>query len=413
MKFAQMALRNLSRNRRRSLISLLVVGAGTIGLLLTAGFIRFSFDGLREAIIHGGLGHLEVATAAAVDDREASSDRPLIHGLSDWEELRREVESVEHVTGAGAMVHLMGIVQAGESSASFLGTGVEPDRERRMGFTTKMISGDPLADEGPEAGSDTVLLGRGVAESLGVEAGDWVTLLAMTPDGMLNALDMEVRGIITTGVQDLDTRFLKLHIKSAQRLLETDLVSDLVIGLEETRWTAATRAELENRLAGQTPELRVVDWRQRAPFYDQVRSLYAGIFWFLGSIIFVLVVLSTSNTLMMSVMERVREFGTLLAIGTSRRQIAAIVVFEAIWLGLLGAVLGDFAGFVLIHGINSMKIMMPPPPGAVSGIDLQLAVVPEAFGGAIVLMLVVLTLASIVPTVKAVRLRIVDALGHV
>src|SRR6185503_18581760 len=64
MKFAIIALRNLSRHRRRTLLSLLVIAAGAVAVILTGGFIRFSFDGLREAIIHGGLGHLELMPAA-------------------------------------------------------------------------------------------------------------------------------------------------------------------------------------------------------------------------------------------------------------------------------------------------------------------------------------------------------------
>src|SRR5262245_30477034 len=92
-----------------------------------------------------------------------------------------------------------------------------------------------------------------------------------------------------------------------------------------------------------TDSLVITDRRARAPFYGQVRALYSGIFWFLGGIVFVLVCLATSNTLLMSVMERVREFGTLRAIGTGRGQVALMVLLEALWLGLVGALVGDAA----------------------------------------------------------------------
>jgi putative ABC transport system permease protein len=115
----------------------------------------------------------------------------------------------------------------------------------------------------------------------------------------------------------------------------------------------------------------------------------------------------------MSILERVRELGTLLAIGTGRGQLAALVLWEALWLGLLGGLAGSGLGFVAIVGLNALRIEMPPPPGATSPIDLRLAVVPEAFVGTIVLMLVVLVLAAVVPIVRTLRLRIVEALGHV
>ena len=165
--------------------------------------------------------------------------------------------------------------------------------------------------------------------------------------------------------------------------------------------------------AVRTPPLAVTPWSERAVFYEQVRNLYRGIFWFLGSIVFVLVVLAASNTLAMTVFERVRELGTMRAIGTGRGQLAKLILAEALWLGLLGAAAGCVGGYLLTLGINSAGLQMPPPPGAVDPIDLQLALVPEAFLGALLLMIVVLTFAALPPIVRAVRLSIVEALGHV
>ena len=98
MKFAGFALRNLARNRRRTALSLAIVAAGTVGLLLTAGFVAFSFDGLREAMIHGGLGHLEVASAAEVEARgKAALDRSAANGIEGWSEVRERLEGVPKV----------------------------------------------------------------------------------------------------------------------------------------------------------------------------------------------------------------------------------------------------------------------------------------------------------------------------
>src|SRR5262249_54914891 len=127
------------------------------------------------------------------------------------------------------------------------------------------------------------------------------------------------------------------------------------------------------------------------------RNLYVGIFTFLGAVIVVLVVLAASNTLLMAVLERTRELGTLRAIGTSRGQVAAIVVLEALWLGLLGSAAGALLGLLATLAINAAHLSMPPPPGAVDPITVELALVPEAFAGAVALMLVVLALAAALP----------------
>jgi putative ABC transport system permease protein len=413
VKLALLALRNLSRNRRRTLISLLVVATGTVALVLTAGFIAFSFRGLEGALIRGGLGHLEVAAVVA-PGMAGRLDRPPSAALSDWRPLRARLAGLPGVDAVGANVHLMGMASTpGGASASFVGVGSEPDRERAMGFTTRLRAGSPLADAAPPEGEDTVLLARGLAESLGVQMGDAVTLLALAPDGMLNALDVRVAGILTTGVQDLDTRFLKMHLTTAQRLLQTEAVSDLLITLARGVSLEAGRRRVETAVAGTRPPLAVVDWRARAPFYGQVRNLYLGIFWFLGTVILVLVVLSASNTLLMAVLERTREIGTLRAIGTSRAQVAGIVLLEALWLGLLGAALGSLLGWLAMLAINAADLKMPPPPGAVDPIDLELAMVPEAFLGALGLMLLVLALAAAVPVARAVRLRVAEALASV
>jgi putative ABC transport system permease protein len=413
MKFAVIALRNLARNRRRSLLSLLIVAAGTIGTLLTTGFIRFSFEGLREAIIHGGIGHIEVVPRSGLAESGPSAERSGLPGMTGWQELRSEIEAMPHVLAAGAVVQFTGMISKGERSAAVFAVADEPERERRMRFEVKLRGGTGLPDAPPSEGEDAVLLGTALARGLGAGTGDVLTLLSITTDGTLNALDLRVAGLITTGLQDVDSRIVRMHLASAQRLLGTPNITSLVVGLDDTARTAEVQAELERRLRGRQPSLAVVDWKTRVPFYGQVESLYLGIFWFLGSVIFVLVCLSTSNTLMMSVMERVREIGTLLAIGTSRAQVAAIVLLEALWIGLLGALAGDLLGIALVAAINALGIQMPPPPGATGGIELRLATQPGDFAAGIALMLVILGIAAAVPVSISVRLRIADALRHV
>lgn len=415
MRWLAMALRNLARNRRRTLISLLVVATGTMALLLTAGFIVFNFRGLEQALVRGGLGHLEIAAASAATAGGAGQlDRPVSDALADWANLRTRVEALPEVRAAGANVHLMGMASTpGGKSASFVAVGAEPERERAMGFTTKLRAGAPLPDAPPAEGDDAALLARGLAASLGVGPGDSITLLALTPDGSLNALDVRVAGILTTGVQDLDTRFAKLHLATAQRLLQTESVSDLLVMLRDDVPLARGKDAVDRAVDGHRPPLAVVDWKARAPFYEQVRNLYLGIFWFLGSVILVLVVLSASNTLLMAVLERTRELGTLRAIGTSRAQVAAIVLLEALWLGLLGGALGSLLGWLATLAINASHLQMPPPPGAVDPIDVELAFVPSAFAGTLLLMLVVLAVAAAVPIARATRLRVAEALTAV
>ena len=246
-------------------------------------------------------------------------------GIDDWQAVRDRVERLPHVVAVQANLHLMGMIQKpGGDSVSFVGVGVEPEREQRMGFETKVREGRSLAAATPAEGEGEVVLALGLAAALGRQAGRYPDPAGSQPGRHAERSRRRVAGLVTTGVQELDTRYLKLHLATGQRLLATDRVSNLLVGLDDT---AATGSQPGRGRAGarraDAPPLAVTPWEKRAAFYSQVRNLYLGIFWFLGSIVFVLVVLATSNTLVMTVMERVREIGTLRAIGTAPGQIAA------------------------------------------------------------------------------------------
>jgi putative ABC transport system permease protein len=402
-------LRNLARNRRRTALALLVVAAGASALLLTAGYVRDSFHGMREAFVHGGLGHLEVSPANAASEG-AGLERPTLPSFAEWRATRATVESQAHVVGASGVIVLHGLVARDDRSLPFVGTGFETDREARMDMRARVKSGGPLPEAPPREGEDGVLLGLGLARQIGAGVGDVVTLTALAENGFLNALDVRVVGLVTTGVRDLDLRFLRVHLVTAQRLLGTDAVSSVIVMLDDTERTEDVR----NVLAGQLGHaFAVSDWQERAAFYGQVRTLYRGLFTFLCSVVLVLICLSSSNTLLMAVTERTREFGALLALGTSGGQLVAMIVMESAWLGLIGGALGCVLGFGMAALIHALGVEVPPPPGAVDGFLLRLEIAPYDPLWVIGLMTVILMASAVVPAIRVLRLRIVEALAHV
>jgi putative ABC transport system permease protein len=144
-----------------------------------------------------------------------------------------------------------------------------------------------------------------------------------------------------------------------------------------------------------------------------VRGLFSGIFGFLGIIITVLVVLSAGNAMTMTVMERVQEIGTLMAVGTTRRRIMGMFVVEGLGLGAIGGGAGLALGYALAVGLTGAGIRMPPPPTFTTGFPLVISVVPALYAGVLALMIVTLGVAAVLPAARAARLRITDALGHV
>lgn len=400
----KLALRNIFRNRRRSAITLAVIVFGAVGLILFGGYKAVTFRGLRESTIRGRLGHLQVFGAG----HEKGSQKPLEHALENVAVIGAAIENDPRVESTAAQITLMGLISNGDKSETFVATAVEPAKDRNM-RGQRLVEGTLLPDHEPDA----VLLGKGLAASMNAKPGDYLTLMSPTVTGSLNAMDVRVAGIIQTGVKELDERAVKMPIAGAQGLLQTTKVERLLVFLRETETTAAVRKDLEQLFVQRKWGLEMKSWSELASFYHQVVLLYNGIFGFLGLILFGVVIFSVANTIVMSILERTREIGTLMAIGTTRGRIWRMFFLEGLMTGLLGGLLGLAAGALLATIINHGNVMLPPPPGYTVGYRLQILLQPPVLTAAFLIAVVTSTLSSILPALKASRLKIVDALGHI
>jgi putative ABC transport system permease protein len=154
-------------------------------------------------------------------------------------------------------------------------------------------------------------------------------------------------------------------------------------------------------------------WIDLADYYKQVRTMFNGIFLFMGVIVFFMVLMSSVNTLLMAMFERTREIGTMLAMGTPRAWIIALFMVEASLLGIFGAILGLAAGNLFGALLNGSGFHLPPPPGYTVPIPFRILHVPALMIGSSILVIVSLAAASILPAIRASRLQIAEALAHV
>jgi putative ABC transport system permease protein len=406
MRLILFAIRNLGRNKRRSAAILSLVALGSAALLVAGGYAAANFTGLRERTIRNGVGHLQVSARGPNE----ADDAPLAEGLDNVDSLRASILRDPRVRAVAARLEFTGLASTSDQSVAVIGRGVEPtDEYGAAGFAPRMVEGRRVGNgDGHEA-----MAAAGLARSLKLKAGDRLTLMAATVDGAINGLDTTIVGIYTTGVRELDERSLVVRLDTAQALLVTSRVSRVVVVLHRTEDTPAVGAALAAGLGAGRSTLRIRPWSDLATFYYQVRGLFTGIFTFLGIIITVLVILSAGNAMTMTVMERVREIGTLMAVGTSRLRIMTMFVIEGLTLGTLGGLLGLAAGYALATGLTRAGIQMPPPPTFTTGFPLQIAVVPALYASVLLAMIVTLGLAAVLPAARAARLRITDALGHI
>jgi putative ABC transport system permease protein len=405
MRLLLFALKNIGRNKRRSATILAMIALGSTALLLAGGYAAATFRTLAESTIANGLGHLQIGGPGFREEEE----KPLASGLGEVDAVRRVVRQNPHVRAAAARIEFSGLVSNGDKSVVFLGRGIEPREEYdAAGFSLAMRSGAPLAASGPPE----VVVGIGLAHSLKVGVGDRLTILAQTVDGALNGADVQVVGTYTTGIREMDDRALIVRLDTAQAILNTTRVSKLVVALDRTDHTMEVRASLTGAFAAEPYAVDIATWSDLAIFYQQVRGLYSGIFLFLGIIIVGLVVLSSANAMTMAVMERVKEIGTLMAMGTGRLLVLAMFVTEGLGLGLLGGAAGAALGYLLARVLTTAHVMLPPPPTFSSRIPLIIDVVPALWVVVPVLMMGTMLVAALLPAARAARLRITDALGH-
>ncbi|MGA2351085.1 MAG: FtsX-like permease family protein [Terracidiphilus sp.] len=407
-KFLLLAFRNVFRNRRRTIMTLIMVGGGVAGLLLVGGFFARMFWGLRESTINDGLGHIQIFTAEHFSREEK---HVLDSGIDNWRQVAATASTGGHVRGVAPRIEFYGMLSNGVKSGVFMGSAVDPVAENTLGFSPRLANGRDL--DAKPGGEIEALIGAGVARSMNVKVGDGLTILAITSDGALNGIDVQIVGVVSTGFKEMDDRYLRITLPSAQRLLQSDRVTNLVVGLDNTDNTDLVAAQLAPRLQILPQHLVLKKWIDLAAYYKQVHSLFSTIFIFLGIIVFFMVLMASINTLLMGMFERTREIGTMLAMGTPRTWIMALFVLEATLLGLLGAAVGVAGGNLLGVILNHSGIHLPPPPGTTSPMAFRVMYVPSLMIGSSLLVILSLALASILPAIRASRLQIAEALAHV
>jgi len=252
------------------------------------------------------------------------------------------------------------------------------------------------------------MLGEGLAKSLKAQPGTSLTLLASTTDGALNALDVRVKGVFSTGVPDIDKRLVYTDIATAQKLLNTQRVSTLGVFLNRMDATGPA----QQRIAAANPKLTVQTWLDQAFFYQSVRGLYNRIFGALGLIIGVIVVFVVTNAMAMAIIERTREIGTLRALGTLPGQLLRSLALEGMMLGGIGAMVGAALAFGVSMLLYVLPLQMPPPPGSSRGYPLNITVDPAMYASTVLAMVLLAMLASAWIARKTVHTPVVDALAH-
>ncbi len=397
----KLALRNVFRQKVRSAMTLAAIAFGVAGLILAGGFVQDIFFQLGEAIIHSQTGHVQTFRKDFIERGTRQPDKYLIE---DAEAQAARIAALPQVAEVAARLNFSGLLNNGRRDLAIIGEGVEPDKEARLGTYVRITAGRQLTDED----SFGVLLGQGVAQTLGLSPGDAVTLVVSTGEGAMNTLDLEVVGVFQSFSRDFDARAVRIPLAAARELLLTDGANVLVTRLHRTEDTDEALAAIRALLDPERLEAR--SWRQLSDFYDKTRQLYDRQFGVLQLIILLMVILSVANSVNMAAFERLSEFGTLQALGNRKYDVFRLILLENVMLGFMGAALGAAAGMVLAIVISAIGIDMPPPPNANVGYTAYIRIVPQLVLTAFLIGVAATVLAAIFPARRVSATPIVDAL---
>lgn len=397
------AIRNVTRQVRRSLFGIAAVAFGIIALVLASGFIDWIFWAAREGAIQNGLGHVHVIRPGYL---EGGQSDPLRYLLPETSEQRKAITQFPKVRTLAPRLAFNGLISHKEATISFVGEGVSPDEERQVSRVLNIADGENLSTADPKG----ILLGQGLADNLGVKVGDTVVLLATASTGSINAVECTVRGIFTTVSKAYDDSAIRTPLTKAQDLMRVSSGHRWILLLDDTSHTTMTVQGLRARF--QDGSLQFVPWYELADFYNKLVALLSKQIGVVEFIIAAIIVLSISNTMIMNVMERTTEIGTAMAIGRTRRQIRRQFVFEGLTIGLVGGVIGLTAAWILALVISKIGIPMPPPPGMSKGYSGEILVTSSLMTRAFLLAVGATLLACLYPAWKASRMEIVNALRH-
>jgi putative ABC transport system permease protein len=399
---SRLALRNILRQRRRSIIAIVAISFGIVAMMLSAGFIEWVYWANRELSTVNLLGHIQISRPGFHEDGKADPYAFLLPKDS------LALSALEHTPGVRSVTPRLafnGLISHGDSTLSFLGEGIDPNRDPAF-HNLIVVEGKLLSSRDPKG----IILGAGLAANLGVKTGDSVVLLANTASGGINAVEGHVRGLVSNSLKAYDDTMLSVPIKMARDLLHTNGSHLWVIRLQNTEMTDDVVKQLSklHELKG----FEIEPWSKLADFYNKTVALFSRQMGVVKLIIAVIIILSISNTMTMSVMERTVEIGTAMALGVRRQRILSLFLLEGLLLGALGGMIGVVIGCIAAQLISAIGIPMPPAPGMSRGFIAGINITPTIIFEALLLALSTTFIASLYPSWRASRLMIVDALRH-
>ncbi len=343
--------RNLTRNLRRTALSLAIIGLGTALSFVVLGFVYSSVDIIQENLLKR-YGNFQIAREGAFN---SDGDLDSLILPSELDSISQQLEASSEVVDSTKLLTFSGLLNDGSSSLPVNISGIEPDSDV-ISYDENLITGTGL-DPGRKQG---FLAGEALVRDTGLELGDQVTLFVRTGEGRGTG-QVELLGVFKAQSEEVGSRQIYLPFSYAQELVGIEAAGRVAVALEDRERTDSVATSFQEYLDRASGALSVKTWQELSSFYEMLTSFFTLIFGFLVLVVSLLVFFIILEVLTLSFLERSREVGTIRALGTRRGEVFRIFVVESIVLGSLGAVIGLLLGAGLALAFNLAGINWTPP----------------------------------------------------
>jgi len=407
----RIAGRNLLRYKRRTLLTLSLI---VFGVLFVAVFeaVTGSFKGMMIGqITDSFLGHMQIHRKGYL---AAIETLPLTMNLKPQavQKMERILKDAPEIEAWSPRLKFGGMFSNFVETTNIRINGVDPEKEARTVplFLSRIVEGKKALEKGE------ILVPELLAKGLKLKAGDAVVVIATNRDGSVNGKQLRVGGILES-VTGPGGRDGYLHMDDALEILrmEEPEISEIAVRLKDFALLHRVHERLSGLLEAEKnpqgqPVFDVNTWEKLSPFYN-IASMIDIMTLFIKLMLIAIVLISIMNVMIMAVYERVREIGTMAAIGTLPRKILTMFVLEGFSMGIVGAVIGSVLSAAAIYGIFAARISFNF--SRQTGLILTPGVDPSALLTISGIVIAVSILASLQPALKAARMDPIEALGHV
>jgi ABC-type lipoprotein release transport system permease subunit len=395
MMVLKIAFRNVFRQKRRTILTALSMFGGFVLAAFFIGWADGTYNNIIDTFTRYNLGHVQV-------HEKSYSDRPAIYKtINNLSEIEKVLDSTKKITSWTPRLFSAGLVSVKDKSVGTRIIGIDPEKEvRTTKFDEKIVKGRMLA----KIPAHEVVLGKGLARILKAELEDEIVVLSQGADGSI-ANDMyKIVGILDSGDEISDRASFYLHLTDARELLVLEgRIHEIAVTVNRLSDADGVVKALREKI--DDPRLTVEPWQVFArSFYVAMKADKEGM-WIMLVIIVLVVAVGVLNTVLMSVLERRREYGVLKAVGTRPSQIVKMVLAEVNILAVVCILAGAAVGLLLNYLFSVHGISLPEPIsyGGMKFQHMQAEINARSFYIPAITVLFVATFVSLFPAFKAAR----------